>query len=156
MSILGVLTILNAAPGTSDLDAEFYKHIDILCVNETEVSYNHENDRKVKYHYALYPCKMYFHIMMLFQAELLSGQPVTDDMDTAVRAVQCLQAKGPGRVVLTLGKNGALFSDRDKKSLHHVKAPIVDVKDTTVRFVLYRMQLFGFRFYHKLLSLSLL
>ena len=125
MSILGVLTILNAAPGTSDLDAEFYKHIDILCVNETEVSTIMQMTGNT----------LYVNVMLV-QAELLSGQPVTDDMDTAVRAVQCLQAKGPGRVVLTLGKNGALFSDRDKKSLHHVKAPIVDVKDTTVRFVL--------------------
>ena len=133
MSILGVLTILNAAPGTSDLDAEFYKHIDILCVNETEVSTIMQMTGNT----------LYVNVMLV-QAELLSGQPVTDDMDTAVRAVQCLQAKGPGRVVLTLGKNGALFSDRDKKSLHHVKAPIVDVKDTTVRFVLYRMQLFEF------------
>ena len=71
---------------------------------------------------------------MLVKAELLSGQPVTDDMGTAVKAVQCLQTKGPGRVVLTLGKNGAIFSNQDNKSLHHVKAPIVDVKDTTVRY----------------------
>nr|CAH0107475.1 unnamed protein product [Daphnia galeata] len=33
---LGVLTILNAAPASADLDTEFFRLSDIFCVNETE------------------------------------------------------------------------------------------------------------------------
>lgn len=32
-----VLTILNAAPASADLDTEFFRLSDIFCVNETEV-----------------------------------------------------------------------------------------------------------------------
>ena len=38
MYIIDVLTILNAAPGVNGLSDEFYRHTDVLCVNETEVS----------------------------------------------------------------------------------------------------------------------
>ena len=54
-------------------------------------------------------------------------------MDTAATAVRSLRDRGPGCVVLTLGKNGALFANREDSTLHHIKAPTVDVVDTTVR-----------------------
>lgn len=45
-------------------------------------------------------------------------------------AVEAMRAKGPPRVVLTMGEQGVLYSDG--ASVKHVPAMKVDVVDTTV------------------------
>lgn len=62
------------------------------------------------------------------EAEMLTGVRVTD-VATAARAAERLHAAGFGRVVLTLGAQGAYWSDGTGAAL--VAAPIVQAVDTT-------------------------
>jgi ribokinase len=54
------------------------------------------------------------------EAETLTGIAVTD-VESAGRAAEALMARGVGAVVVTLGGNGALFVDRDRK----VHVPVI-------------------------------
>lgn len=62
------------------------------------------------------------------EAETLTGVRVTD-ASTAGRAAECLHAAGIGRVVLTLGAQGAYWSDGTGAAL--VASPSVQTVDTT-------------------------
>jgi len=62
------------------------------------------------------------------EAETLTGVRVTD-ASTAGRAAECLHAAGIGRVVLTLGAQGAYWSDGTGAAL--VASPAVQTVDTT-------------------------
>ncbi|MDH0733098.1 ribokinase [Pseudomonas sichuanensis] len=94
---LGKTVILNPAPATGPLPAQWYAHIDYLIPNESE-------------------------------AEALSGIAVTD-LDSARRAGEQLIKLGAGKVIVTLGAQGALFVD-GQGDRHFPVAP-VNAVDTT-------------------------
>ena len=62
------------------------------------------------------------------EAAFLLGERV-EGVDGALDAAPRLLALGPGSVVVTLGEDGAVFSDGE--SAQHLTAPNVDVVDTT-------------------------
>ncbi|NWA66814.1 ribokinase [Pseudomonas reactans] len=94
---LGKTVILNPAPASGPLPAEWYTSIDYLIPNESE-------------------------------ATALSGVMV-DSIDSAkVAATQLVQA-GAGKVIITLGSQGALFTDGQR--FEHLQAPKVKAVDTT-------------------------
>lgn len=94
---LGKQVVLNPAPATGPLPADWFAHIDYLTPNESE-------------------------------AEALTGLPV-NDLDSARRAGECLLQLGAGKVIVTLGAQGALFVSRDGS--RHFPAPQVQPLDTT-------------------------
>ena len=75
---LGKTVILNPAPASGPLPAEWYAWIDYLIPNESE-------------------------------ATALTGLPV-DSAATAEAAATALLASGVGKVIVTLGEQGALFA----------------------------------------------
>ncbi|MGB3125939.1 MAG: ribokinase [Pseudomonas sp.] len=94
---LGKTVILNPAPVSGPLPAEWYASVDYLIPNESEAS-------------------------------ALTGVTV-DSLDTAkVAATQLIKA-GAGKVIITLGSQGALFADGI--SFEHLVAPKVKAVDTT-------------------------
>lgn len=94
---LGKTVILNPAPASAPLPAEWYASIDYLIPNESEAS-------------------------------ALTGVTV-DSLDSAkVAALQLIQA-GAGKVIITLGAQGALFTDG--QVFEHLVAPKVKAVDTT-------------------------
>ena len=94
---LGKTVILNPAPASAPLPAEWYTSIDYLIPNESEAS-------------------------------ALTGVTV-DSLDSAkVAALQLIQA-GAGKVIITLGAQGALFTDG--QVFEHLLAPKVKAVDTT-------------------------
>ncbi|MGK9418275.1 ribokinase [Pseudomonas cedrina] len=94
---LGKTVILNPAPASGPLPAEWYASIDYLIPNESE-------------------------------ATALSGVTV-DSIDSAkVAATQLIRA-GAGKVIITLGSQGALFADG--QGFEHLSAPTVKAVDTT-------------------------
>ncbi|MCP3749022.1 ribokinase [Pseudomonas sp. SBB6] len=94
---LGKTVILNPAPASGPLPAEWFASIDYLIPNESE-------------------------------AEALSGVPVTDPESAKVAATRLL-ALGVGKVIVTLGAQGALFADG--QAFRHFPAPVVQPVDTT-------------------------
>ncbi|MDQ0741280.1 ribokinase [Pseudomonas sp. W4I3] len=94
---LGKTVILNPAPASGPLPAEWYASIDYLIPNESE-------------------------------ATALSGVAV-DSLDSAKLAATALIKAGAGKVIITLGAQGALFADGD--SFAHLVAPKVRAVDTT-------------------------
>ncbi|UVL54551.1 ribokinase [Pseudomonas sp. B21-032] len=94
---LGKTVILNPAPASGPLPAEWFAHIDYLIPNESE-------------------------------AEALCGLPV-NDLDSAKAAATHLLAMGVGKVIVTLGAQGALFADG--QVFRHFPAPVVQPVDTT-------------------------
>ena len=62
------------------------------------------------------------------EAAFLLGERV-EGVDGALSAAPELLALGPGSAVITLGRDGAVFSDGE--STHHIPSPEVDVVDTT-------------------------
>jgi ribokinase len=94
---LGKTVILNPAPATGPLPAEWFAHIDYLIPNESE-------------------------------AEALAGVKV-DDLDSARRAAERLRKMGAGKVIVTLGAEGALLVDA--AGSRHFPAPRVQPVDTT-------------------------
>ncbi|QHF29325.1 ribokinase [Pseudomonas sp. R32] len=62
------------------------------------------------------------------EAEALSGVPVTD-LESAKVAATRLLALGVGKVIVTLGAQGALFADG--QAFRHFPAPVVQPVDTT-------------------------
>lgn len=94
---LGKQVILNPAPATGPLPADWFAHIDYLTPNESE-------------------------------AEALTGVAVTD-LDTARRAGERLLQLGAGKVIITLGAQGALLVTA--KGHQHFPAPLVQPLDTT-------------------------
>ncbi|MFJ4153417.1 ribokinase [Pseudomonas sp. NPDC089752] len=94
---LGKQVILNPAPATGPLPAEWFAHIDYLIPNESE-------------------------------AEALTGVPV-NDLDSARRAGERLLQMGAGKVIVTLGAQGALFVI--PSGSQHFPAPQVKALDTT-------------------------
>ncbi|MDF0731677.1 ribokinase [Pseudomonas entomophila] len=94
---LGKTVILNPAPASGPLPAEWFAHIDYLIPNESE-------------------------------AEALTGLPV-HDMDSARRAAEQLRAWGAGKVIVTLGAQGALFVS--ESGSQHFPATPVKPLDTT-------------------------
>ncbi|MFJ4353271.1 ribokinase [Pseudomonas sp. NPDC089428] len=94
---LGKQVVLNPAPATGPLPADWFAHIDYLTPNESE-------------------------------AEALTGLPV-NDLDSARRAGERLLQLGAGKVIVTLGAQGALFVSRDGS--RHFPAPQVQPLDTT-------------------------
>ncbi|GLH31746.1 MULTISPECIES: ribokinase [Pseudomonas] len=94
---LGKTVILNPAPATGPLPAQWFAHIDYLIPNESE-------------------------------AEALAGEPV-NDLASARRAGERLLQLGAGKVIVTLGAQGALFVSRDGS--RHFPAPQVKALDTT-------------------------
>lgn len=94
---LGKTVILNPAPASGPLPAEWFASIDYLIPNESE-------------------------------AEALSGVPVTD-LESAKVAATRLLALGVGKVIVTLGAQGALFADG--QAFRHFPAPVVQPVDTT-------------------------
>ncbi|MBF8755467.1 ribokinase [Pseudomonas guariconensis] len=62
------------------------------------------------------------------EAEALTGQPVTD-IDSARRAGERLLQLGAGKVIVTLGAQGALFVS--PRGSRHFPAPVVQPVDTT-------------------------
>ncbi|NIE73075.1 ribokinase [Pantoea sp. Ap-967] len=94
---LGKRVILNPAPATGPLPAEWFAYIDYLTPNESE-------------------------------AEALTGEPV-NDMASAQRAGERLLQLGAGKVIVTLGAQGALLVSRD--GCQHFPAPQVQPLDTT-------------------------
>ncbi|WP_327438256.1 ribokinase [Pseudomonas donghuensis] len=94
---LGKTVILNPAPASGPLPAEWFASIDYLIPNESE-------------------------------AEALSGVPVTD-LESAKVAATRLLAWGVGKVIVTLGAQGALFADG--QAFRHFPAPVVQPVDTT-------------------------
>ncbi|MFF7062735.1 ribokinase [Pseudomonas sp. NPDC008258] len=94
---LGKQVILNPAPATGPLPADWFARIDYLTPNESE-------------------------------AETLTGMPVTDQ-DSARRAGERLLQLGAGKVIITLGAQGALLvTDQGHQ---HFPAPQVQPLDTT-------------------------
>ncbi len=94
---LGKTVILNPAPASAPLPAEWYASVDYLIPNESE-------------------------------ATALSGVTV-DSLDSAkVAATQLIKA-GAGKVIITLGAQGALFADGS--GFEHLVAPKVKALDTT-------------------------
>ncbi|WP_144172160.1 ribokinase [Pseudomonas sp. Kh13] len=94
---LGKQVILNPAPATGPLPADWFAHIDYLTPNESE-------------------------------AEALTGVAVTD-LDAARRAGERLLQLGAGKVIITLGAQGALLVTA--KGHQHFPAPLVQPLDTT-------------------------
>lgn len=94
---LGKRVILNPAPATGPLPADWFAHIDYLTPNESE-------------------------------AEALTGVPVAD-LDSARRAGERLLQLGAGKVIITLGAQGALLVT--PKGHQHFPAPLVQPLDTT-------------------------
>ena len=94
---LGKTVILNPAPASEPLPAEWYASIDYLIPNESE-------------------------------ATALSGITV-DSLDSAKLAASQLIKAGAGRVIITLGSQGALFTDG--QTFEHLLAPKVKAVDTT-------------------------
>lgn len=94
---LGKTVILNPAPASEPLPAEWYASIDYLIPNESE-------------------------------ATALSGITV-DSLDSAKLAASQLIKAGAGKVIITLGSQGALFTDG--QTFEHLLAPKVKAVDTT-------------------------
>ncbi|MFG0324711.1 ribokinase [Pseudomonas sp. zjy_15] len=94
---MGKQVILNPAPATGPLPAEWFAHIDYLTPNESE-------------------------------AEALTGVAVTDQ-DSARRAGERLLQLGAGKVIITLGAQGALLVAG--QGHQHYPAPHVQPLDTT-------------------------
>jgi ribokinase len=94
---LGKTVILNPAPASGPLPAEWYSCIDYLIPNESE-------------------------------ATALSGVTV-DSIDSAKQAATQLIKSGAGKVIITLGSQGALFADG--QGFEHLSAPKVKAVDTT-------------------------
>lgn len=94
---LGKTVILNPAPASSPLPAQWFAHIDYLIPNESE-------------------------------AEALTGLPVAD-LSGAQRAAERLRVLGAGKVIVTLGAQGALFVDA--QGSRHFPATPVKPLDTT-------------------------
>jgi ribokinase len=94
---LGKTVILNPAPASAPLPAEWYASIDYLIPNESEAS-------------------------------ALSGVTV-DSLDSARLAATQLIKAGAGKVIITLGAEGALFADGER--FEHLAAPKVKAVDTT-------------------------
>lgn len=94
---LGKTVILNPAPASEPLPAEWYASIDYLIPNESE-------------------------------ATALSGITV-DSLDSAKLAATQLIKAGAGKVIITLGSQGALFTDG--QTFEHLLAPKVKAVDTT-------------------------
>ena len=94
---LGKTVILNPAPASGPLPAEWYASIDYLIPNESEAS-------------------------------ALSGVTV-DSLDSAKEAATRLIEAGAGKVIVTLGAQGALFADG--QGFEHLVAPKVKAVDTT-------------------------
>ncbi|MDB1113702.1 ribokinase [Pseudomonas extremaustralis] len=94
---LGKTVILNPAPASAPLPAEWYASIDYLIPNESE-------------------------------AGALSGVTV-DSLDSARLAATRLIQAGAGKVIITLGPQGVLFSDG--QVFEHLVAPKVKAVDTT-------------------------
>lgn len=94
---LGKTVILNPAPASGPLPADWYACIDYLIPNESEAS-------------------------------ALSGVPV-DSLDSAKVAATHLLKAGAGKVIVTLGSQGALFADG--RGFEHLLAPKVQAVDTT-------------------------
>lgn len=72
---------------------------------------------------------------------MLTGVQVPD-LAAAYVAVELLQSFQPGSIVLTLGENGLLFSQRDTQSgkwstIEHIEAEKVDAIDSTVSIYIY-------------------
>lgn len=94
---LGKTVILNPAPASGPLPAQWYASIDYLIPNESE-------------------------------ATALSGVAV-DSLDSAKLAAAQLIKAGAAKVIITLGAQGALFSDGNR--FEHLAAPNVKAVDTT-------------------------
>lgn len=94
---LGKTVILNPAPATGQLPADWFGSIDYLVPNESEAS-------------------------------ALTGLAVTS-LDSAKVAASQLLALGVGKVIITLGAQGALFADG--QAFAHFPAPVVQPLDTT-------------------------
>jgi len=94
---LGKTVILNPAPASGPLPADWYASIDYLIPNESEAS-------------------------------ALSGVTV-DCLDSAKVAATALIKAGAGKVIITLGAQGALFAHG--KGFEHLVAPNVKAVDTT-------------------------
>lgn len=94
---LGKTVILNPAPASGPLPADWYAAIDYLIPNESEAS-------------------------------ALSGVPV-DSLDSAKVAATHLLNAGAGKVIVTLGSQGALFANG--QGFEHLLAPKVQAVDTT-------------------------
>jgi ribokinase len=94
---LGKTVILNPAPASRPLPADWYAAIDYLIPNESE-------------------------------AAALSGLPV-DSLQTAEVAASHLIGMGAGKVIITLGAEGSLFTSG--KGFEHFPAPKVKAVDTT-------------------------
>jgi len=94
---LGKTVILNPAPASAPLPAEWYALIDYLIPNESEAS-------------------------------ALSGVMV-DSLDSAKEAATRLIEAGAGKVIVTLGAQGALFADG--QGFERLVAPKVKAVDTT-------------------------
>ncbi|UII69721.1 ribokinase [Pseudomonas sp. HN11] len=94
---LGKTVILNPAPASGPLPAEWYASIDYLIPNESE-------------------------------ATALSGVTVDSIESAKAAATQLIQA-GAGKVIITLGSQGALFTDGQR--FEHLQAPKVTAVDTT-------------------------
>ncbi|WP_043199737.1 ribokinase [Pseudomonas putida] len=94
---LGKQVILNPAPATGPLPADWFARIDYLTPNESE-------------------------------AEALTGVAVTDQ-DSARRAGERLLQLGAGKVIITLGAQGALLVTANGHQ--HFPAPVVQPLDTT-------------------------
>ena len=94
---LGKTVILNPAPASGPLPADWYACIDYLIPNESEAS-------------------------------AVSGVPV-DSLDSAKVAATHLLKAGAGKVIVTLGSQGALFADG--QGFEHLLAPKVQAVDTT-------------------------
>ncbi|MBF6028473.1 ribokinase [Pseudomonas sp. P115] len=94
---LGKTVILNPAPASGPLPAEWYASIDYLIPNESE-------------------------------ATALSGITV-DSLDSAKLAATQLIKAGAGKVIITLGSQGTLFTDG--QTFEHLLAPKVKAVDTT-------------------------
>lgn len=94
---LGKTVILNPAPASAPLPAEWYASIDYLIPNESE-------------------------------ATALSGVTV-DSIDSAKAAATQLIQAGAGKVIITLGSQGALFTDG--QAFEHLLAPKVKAVDAT-------------------------
>ncbi|QXH33187.1 ribokinase [Pseudomonas muyukensis] len=94
---LGKTVILNPAPASGPLPAQWFAHIDYLIPNESE-------------------------------AEALSGLQV-HDQDSARRAAERLRKMGAGKVIVTLGAEGALRVD--EAGARHFPTDKVQPLDTT-------------------------
>ena len=70
--------------------------------------------------------------MHMFQAEILSGKPVTSVAQARDVCAMFTEERGVATVIVTLGSEGAVIGQRGSQDTQHVQCKKVKVIDSTV------------------------